>query len=460
MAAAGGQNVVGGDDVHAIVVDIGSHVTRIGSAGDDSPKSVIPSYVGIHDNESNEGVKKRALIGGDDILVKPRSFEDVCGVFGEDDGDRLDVEKLGCVMRNGLGSLGLLEKGEGGGRPMLIVEPSVGFGDGEREKVLEIAFGEFGASAAFIARGAAMAAFAAARTTATVVEVGHRWGLAVPVVEGYVLEKCIKRLEVGGRVLTRELMGVVEKRLGSGEMEVEGEKQDTRIRSWHEIRKKKKKNEINVKLEEEGNGNVAEGKNLWDVTDLSKTPDFKKFTARHRMFYRRRVVEDMKMGVVRVPPSDIADAGDSTDKKNESAPEQDTSEVTYELPDGNVLELGEDGRRIGSMLFENGGIPKLAYDAVTACDMDVRRDLFSGVVVTGGTTVMKGFHERFTKELAILTPQMFKLKVMTTPTNVEKSAGPWIGGSIVASLGTFQQNWISKSDFDENGAARAVRKCP
>ena len=42
----------------------------------------------------------------------------------------------------------------------------------------------------------------------------------------------------------------------------------------------------------------------------------------------------------------------------------------------------------------------------------------------------------------------------------ERRFGSWIGGSILASLGSFQQMWISKHEYEENGKSQVDRKCP
>ena len=46
-----------------------------------------------------------------------------------------------------------------------------------------------------------------------------------------------------------------------------------------------------------------------------------------------------------------------------------------------------------------------------------------------------------TKELTALAPSTMKIKVVAPP---ERKYSVWIGGSILASLSTFQQMWISK----------------
>lgn len=43
---------------------------------------------------------------------------------------------------------------------------------------------------------------------------------------------------------------------------------------------------------------------------------------------------------------------------------------------------------------------------------------------------------------------------------VERRFGSWVGGSILASIGTFQQMWISMQEYQEAGKAQIDRKCP
>ena len=42
----------------------------------------------------------------------------------------------------------------------------------------------------------------------------------------------------------------------------------------------------------------------------------------------------------------------------------------------------------------------------------------------------------------------------------ERALCPWLGGSILASLGSFHEMWFSKSEYDEFGAAMVNSKCP
>merc|ERR1719410_1840107 len=54
------------------------------------------------------------------------------------------------------------------------------------------------------------------------------------------------------------------------------------------------------------------------------------------------------------------------------------------------------------------------------------------------------------KEITALAPSTIKIKIIAPP---ERKYSVWIGGSILASLSTFQQMWISKQEYDECGPA-------
>ena len=106
--------------------------------------------------------------------------------------------------------------------------------------------------------------------------------------------------------------------------------------------------------------------------------------------------------------------------------------------------------------LESPGIHETTFSSVMRCDVDVRRDLFANVVLSGGTTMFPGLADRVQKELAALAPSAVKVRVIAPP---ERKYSVWIGGSILASLGTFQQMWISKQEYDEGGPAIVHRKC-
>lgn len=106
--------------------------------------------------------------------------------------------------------------------------------------------------------------------------------------------------------------------------------------------------------------------------------------------------------------------------------------------------------------LEAAGIHETTFNSIMKCDVDVRKDLYGNIVMSGGTTMYPGIAERMHKEISALAPTSIKVKI-TAP--LERKYSVWIGGSILASLGTFQQMWISKQEYDEAGPTIVHRKC-
>lgn len=174
-------------------------------------------------------------------------------------------------------------------------------------------------------------------------------------------------------------------------------------------------------------------------------------------------------------------------------------EKSYELPDGQVITIGAERFRCPEVLFqpsligmESAGIHETSYNSIMKCDLDIRKDLYGNIVLSGGSTMFAGIADRMSKEITALAPSSMKIKVVAPP---ERKYSVWIGGSILASLSTFQQvllifiyfslinkspfpfqisylsltiffffkfgvqMWIAKQEYDESGPSIVHRKC-
>ena len=106
---------------------------------------------------------------------------------------------------------------------------------------------------------------------------------------------------------------------------------------------------------------------------------------------------------------------------------------SYQLPDGTNIDIGPETFRAPEILFqpsligsEHKGVHDCLVNTIMRCDIDIRKSLFSQVVLSGGSTLFTGFGERLLNEVRKhhASPKETKIRIAAPP---ERINSPWIG---------------------------------
>ena len=435
----------GGDEVSAIVIDMGNTCTKSGYAGEDSPKYVIPSSVGVIGGEAGAAAERRAgtnalSVRADGMRVEP-ALSDGVVVDWDAAESILDHTYKACLSSNPAD------------HPLLLAEANHNT-KAAREKMAELAFEKFNVPALFLSKSAVLTAFASGRGTALVLDIGGGGASAAAVHDGYLLKKSVRRHALAGDLINELVMRSAQLR-----------SQPPPLLPLYTLKR----------IE------VGPGEYNSSYVDYPGThPSFHKY-------HLLQLFKDVKESACRcamVAPTETYPL--------------DTSPWEYEMPDRSSLDISWERCHIPELFFTpsllqttpppwltEGGegasasasagaaelagmvpegvmsLPDLITETIRGCDTDMRRELWGSIIVSGGCSLLPGMSERLHGRLNELVPQMsMKVKVIAPTTPQERRFSVWIGGSILASLGSFQQLWMSKAEYEEQGAQGILRKCP
>ena len=145
------------------------------------------------------------------------------------------------------------------------------------------------------------------------------------------------------------------------------------------------------------------------------------------------------------------------------AAENAISTKTFELPDGNQITIDTEQFKCTEILFQPyliekdvDGIHELIFESISKCKHEsFQSDFFGGIVLSGGNTMFNGMGQRIKKELQNLSNYCKEIQVVEP----KIFASAWVGGSIFASLSTFEEICITSDEYEENGPGVVHKKC-
>jgi centractin len=257
--------------------------------------------------------------------------------------------------------------------PVLLTEPPLNPKQ-NRDMAAQVLFEQFNVPAVYMGVQAVLSLYASGRTTGLVLDCGDGVSHAVPVYDGFAVPSSIRRIDVAGRDITEQLQLLLRK-------------------SGHVFHTSAEKEIVRLMKEK--------------VSYIALDP--------------RKEEKDCTTGVWKA------------EKK----------EIDYTLPDGHKIKIGPERFRAPEILFdpeliglEYQGVHQMVVDAINRTDMDLRKNLFGNIVLSGGTTLSKGFGDRLLAEVQRLAVKDMRIKIFAPP---ERKYTTWIGGSILAGLSTFRK---------------------
>jgi len=309
-------------DGEAVVIDQGSGYWKLGFAGDDAPRSVVPAVIGYptgsplspqHQKIFDGAIAQRGVLNLNHpvdrgVVTNWRDYETLLqGALH----DELQVAPES--------------------HPVLVTEPPLN-PKSHRERQTQILFETFNVPAMYIVSEHVLSLYASGRTTGIVVGMGDSVAHTVPIYEGYGLPHAVLRMDLGGRDVTDFLANA---------------------------------------LREKGH--------FISVADLEAVRDMKE-----------------KVGYV------------AEDFHNEL---QGNEEKSYTMPNGKKITLGLERFRAPEIMFkpslvgkEFSGLHRMAFESVMRCDVDIRRDLYNNMVLSGGNSMFPGMAERLAQEVTAYAP--------------------------------------------------------
>lgn len=418
------------------------------------------------ESKPSQPVKQKLYYVGDNSIHLPRSDMEIKNPMT--DGIVSDWDAMENIWDHILNSTLRVNCQE---HPLLITEQIWNTTE-NREKAMELAFERFEFPAFYIIKSPIASLFASGKGSGLVVDIGHSLTSVTPIIDGLPLYKPSRRSRFAGAYLSRQVRHLIESKQGltinprylitkrqsvvlgaEPKFERKSFPSVTITDSYH-----KQEQERIIDEFKESMCQLSDTPFTSDMFEsaVRRTFEFPDGSSHEYGVERFQVAESLFM------PKENALPGQALEDDPEVEPEQPKI-----ISDGKPSEGGDNSEPTPSFMltdvrpipqFSNTlGLSKLIVDSINACDVDIRANLANNIVITGGSSLVQGLTDRVNSDLSQALAGI-KIRIYAPGNTIERNYSPWVGGSILASLGTFHQLWISKKEYDEVGASRLLER--
>ncbi|CDO52149.1 hypothetical protein DV113_002818 [Geotrichum candidum] len=397
------------DEITSVVIENGSSWTRVGYSGEGSPRHIFPTRYGKdRDNKyyfGNEDVNeyhagKEIYSPLSDGIVQ--DWDGIKNLWNYVYKEQLDIDPSEV--------------------PLAVVEQTWN-PSSNKVKAAEVAFEDLQVPLFSLIKSPLCAAYNSELPSALVIDIGSSVASVTPVIDGNILVKNAVHTKFAGDFITFHIMSSFRAR-------------NIPVTPSFLVKKK-------VSLE---SNTPADPENLYKYPDVTES-----FNA----FQTERVIEEFKETTSHVSETPFNPVSSVIGRITRP----------FEFPDGFNFAFGPERLATVEPLFKpndyplpgialpegSSGVVDLVNLALANIPAELQEFLLNNIVLTGGTSLLQGFTARLTNELVALYPQS-KVRVLTSSSHSTHKNTNWTGASILASMGNYDQLWVSKQEYEEFGA--------
>ncbi len=381
--------------------------------------------------------------------------------------------------------------------PLMLVEKSFN-PPPIRQQVMECLMEEMNVPAAFLARDATLACYGCGSSKGTVVDIGYGGTVVTPVFDGYVETKGIRKSPMGVLAMDQAILKNLDELA-----------KPTPFLPLYQVRKFSRRSDAFHRLarldvarqaRESSAGAIIAANSVENAVHAPHTPfklpDGETVNVTSKM---RLGVSDLLFGKDEISVSAREEAAAAHQREFASlvtaashAEDDDAEDAklymelyseadAVGLPQRKKIREGKKRVPFSNRHLQRACVPYLqneteyftsepvsamVCDAAFRCDRDQQAQLLGNVILAGGgacigptdQAVPEMLREQVEGIIHKHTPG-WRVKVLS-PGMQERAVLSWLGGSILGSLGTFHDLWITKSEYDEWGPSIVNRKCP
>lgn len=364
-------------------------------------------------------------------------------------------------------------------QPILITEP-IWTETSYRQQLVETFFENFEFSGIYLAKSPTCVSFQQGRSNCLVVDLGHDSVLVTPVIDGICLLKSSMKTNYGGKFLSNEIQDYLidtKKVVMEPSFKIKSKipttypdppkyelKNNNTIptssssslsQSFLEFQNEKIYHNFKEILEVPEKNSSSGTTTTTTTTNKDSSRLFELPTGQSIVIDRFKIAESIfdptiykfTNSKLSFPPNNgeisITQANEYRPlkrvRKNDDDEEEDSNQSTPK-PEVNIR-----------------GISQLISHTLSNIDIDLRASLANNIIVTGGVSLISQLTERLYLELSNNNPGL-KIRLHAVGNSTERINQAWIGGSVLASLGTFHQMWVTKEEYNEVGVDRILNQ--